>query len=284
MKRGIAVNDKQTVLVLGGTGKTGRRVAQRLEALGVPVRIGSRTATPPFDWENPAGWAPALEDVRAAYVSFQPDLAVPGAPQAVRAFGEMAAAAGVQRLVLLSGRGEEEAQQAEKLLADTGPELTVVRSSFFAQNFTEGQFAQGIRDGQLILPVGAVPEPFIDIEDIADVAVAALTEDGHGGKIYEVTGPRLLTFAEAVAEISAATGRSIDYVEVTPDEYGAALTADGLPADLVEFLLYLFTTVLDGRNARIDDGVREALGWGARDFGDFARAAAATGVWDESPR
>ncbi|WTL31168.1 NmrA family transcriptional regulator [Nocardia sp. NBC_01503] len=271
--------DKSTVLVLGGNGKTGRRVADRLRALGVPVRIGSRTATPPFDWENPASWAPALLDVRAAYVSFQPDLAVPGAPQAVRAFGEMAAAAGVRRLVLLSGRGADEAQSAEKLLAEAGPELTVVRASFFAQNFTEGQFAQPIREGRLVLPVGAVPEPFIDIDDIADAAVAALTEDGHAGKIYEVTGPRLLTFAEAVAEIAEATGRFIEYVEVSPEDYAAALRADGAPDALVDLLIYLFTTVLDGRNAQPADGVRQATGSAPRDFGDFARAAAATGVW-----
>ncbi|MEV6431552.1 NmrA family transcriptional regulator [Nocardia sp. NPDC051463] len=268
------------ILVLGGTGKTGSRIVERLRAIGAPVRVGSRSVDPPFDWDNPASWAPALLDVRAVYVSFQPDLAVPGAPEAVRAFGEMAATAGVRRLVLLSGRGEEEAQAAEQALAEAGLDLTVIRSSFFAQNFSEGEFLAPLRAGQLVLPVGAVPEPFIDIDDIADLAVAALTEEGHAGQIYEVTGPRMLTFAEAVAEIAAATGRSIEYVQVSPAEYAAALAEAQVPDYLIEFLGYLFTTVLDGRNAYLGDGVQRGLGRPPRDFAEYVKAAAADGVWD----
>lgn len=273
------MSENYTVLVLGGTGKSGRRIAERLVARGVRVRIGSRTAALRFDWHDPATWAPALLDVDAVYVSFQPDLAVPGAPQVIRAFGEMAAAAGVRRAVLLSGRGGEGSLEAERLLAEAVPQLTIVRSSFFAQNFTEGQFAQDIRAGRLVLPVGAVREPFIDVDDLAEVAVTALTEDGHAGRVYEVTGPRLLTFAEAVAEIAAATGRPIEYVQVPAADYAAALVAAGLPGEVVDFLMYLFTEVLDGRNSRLADGVQRALGTAPRDFADFARAAAATEVW-----
>ncbi|MET8774171.1 NmrA family transcriptional regulator [Nocardia sp. NPDC004654] len=272
-------NTKHT-LVLGGTGKTGGRIVERLRARGVQVRVGSRSAQPPFDWDNPATWAPALLDVEAVYITFQPDLAVPGAPDTVRAFGEMAATAGVRRVVLLSGRGEEEAQAAEELLAQVHPGLTVIRSSFFAQNFDEGHFAEEIKAGQLVLPVGEVVEPFIDIDDIADLAVAALTEDGHAGQIYEVTGPRLLTFAEAVAEIAAAAGRPIEFVQVAPEDYAAAARSQGLPDELVDFLIYLFTTVLDGRNAHVTDGIERGLGRKPGDFADYVRKTAATGVWN----
>ncbi|MEV0293259.1 NAD(P)H-binding protein [Nocardia sp. NPDC050710] len=268
------------VLVLGATGKTGARVARRLRERGLRVRAGSRAAEVPFDWDDAPTWAPAVAGITAVYIAFQPDLAVPGAPEAVRAFGEVAVAAGVRRLVLLSGRGEEEARAAEQALFELDADVTVVRSSFFAQNFSEGNFLEPVRAGQLVLPVGAVPEPFIDVDDVAEVAVVALTEDGHAGQVYEVTGPRLLTFAEAVAEMAAAAGRSIDYVQVSPEDYAAALTDEGVPAEFVDFLIYLFTTVLDGRNAQVSDGVERALGRPARDFAEYAKTAAATGIWD----
>ncbi|WP_282782245.1 MULTISPECIES: NmrA family transcriptional regulator [unclassified Nocardia] len=271
-------NTKYT-LVLGGTGKTGSRIVERLHARGLPVRIGSRSAEPPFDWDNPATWAPVLLDVEAVYITFQPDLAVPGAPDAVRAFGEMAATAGVRRMVLLSGRGEEEAQAAERLLAEVHPGLTVIRSSFFAQNFDEGHFAAEIKAGRLVLPVGEVAEPFIDIDDIADLAVAALTGDGHAGQVYEVTGPRLLTFAEAIAEIATAAGRPIEFLQIPADDYAAGARAQGLPDELVDFLVYLFTTVLDGRNAHVTDDIERGLGRAPGDFADYVRKTAATGVW-----
>jgi uncharacterized protein YbjT (DUF2867 family) len=275
-------NDTQhTTLVLGGTGKTGRRVVDRLRARGHAVRVGSRSAEPPFDWEDRATWAPALEGVGAAYVSYYPDLAVPGAPEAVGAFAEQALAAGARRLVLLSGRGEEEAQRAEAIVQRSGAEWTIVRCSWFSQNFDESYLLDPILAGEVALPTGDVGEPFVDAEDIADVAVAALTEDGHAGRLYELTGPRLLTFADAVAEIATASGRSIRFVPVTVEEYTAAMAEQDLPADVVSLITYLFTEVLDGRNARLADGVQRALGREPRDFRDFARAAAATGVWGD---
>jgi uncharacterized protein YbjT (DUF2867 family) len=270
-------------LVLGGTGKSGRRVAERLWARGLPVAIGSRSGTPPFDWEDRATWAPALRGARAAYVSYYPDLAAPGAPEAVGALAAEAAAAGVERLVLLSGRGEEEAQRSEAAAAGPGVELTVVRASWFAQNFSEGHLLEPVLAGELALPVGDVPEPFIDVDDIADVAVAALTEDGHAGRVHEVTGPRALTFAEAAAEIGRAAGREVRFARVPMDDYGAAMAAEGAPAEVVELTSYLFTEVMDGRNARTADGVREALGREPRDFADWARAAAAAGAWSAAP-
>lgn len=270
---------EKPVLVLGGGGKTGRRVAERLTARGIPIRLGSRSGAPPFDWENPAAWPAALEGASAVYITYYPDLAVPGAPQAVRALSEAALKNGVRRLVLLSGRGEEEAQRAEQELQSSGADWTIVRASWFAQNFSEGFFLDALQSGELALPVGAIGEPFIDADDIADVAVAALTDETHIGQLYEVTGPRLLTFAEAVAEISNASGRMFRYREVTPERYAAMLAAQNVPADFSAFLMYLFTTVLDGRNAQVTDGVRRALGRAPGDFADFARKSAAAGIW-----
>lgn len=272
----------QEILVLGGNGKTGRRVVERLRALELPVRVGSRSGEPPFDWEDRSTWAPALQGASAAYVSFYPDLAVPGAPEAIRELSEQALAAGCRRLVLLSGRGEEEAQRAEQFLAESGAEWTVLRCSWFMQNFSEGNFAEPIAAGELALPAGDVRTPFVDADDIADVATAALTEDGHAGRVYELTGPRALTHAEVVEEIGGATGREIRYVQIPLEAFTAALADEGLPPDVVELLRYLFTEVLVDENAGLADGVRQALGREPRDFADFARDAAGAGAWDRS--
>ncbi len=267
-------------LVIGSTGKTGRRVAEQLRAMGVPTRGVSRSTEIPFDWADPATWDKALEGVRHAYVTFVPDLAAPGAPPIITAFATKAKEHGVQRLVLLSGRGEEGAQECEQIVLRINPDWTVVRAGWFNQNFSEGYFQPGIQHGLLALPAGAVKEPFIDIDDIADVAVAALTADGHEGEIYEVTGPRLMTFAEAVAEIAKATGREIAYQQIPTDSYVAAAREQGAPADIAGLLTFLFDTVLDGRNESVADGVERALGRPARDFADYARRTAATGVWN----
>jgi uncharacterized protein YbjT (DUF2867 family) len=284
MKTGNTQEKKMT-LVLGGTGKTGRRVAQRLEARGMPTRVGSRSAEPPFDWQKPETWASALEGVSAAYVSYYPDVAIPGAPEAVRAFAELAARNGVRRLVLLSGRGEEEAQSAELALMEVAEEAgigwTIVRCAWFMQNFDENYMLELILAGEVALPAGNVPEPFVDAGDIADVAVAALTEDGHAGEIYELTGPRLLTMEEALGEISKATGRGIRFVPVSLEEFVGAAYGD-VPPEFLSFLAYLFGEVLDGRNASTTDGVRCALGREPKDFTDYARDAAATGVWSKA--
>ena len=268
------------ILVLGAHGKTGRRVVERLRARDLPVRLGSRSAQPPFDWHDPSTWRPALEGSRAAYISYFPDLAAPGAPEAVGALAAVALDAGVEHLVLLSGRGEEEAQRSEEALRRSGAAWTVVRSSWFSQNFSEAHFREPLLDGELALPAGDVGEPFADADDIADVAVAALTEDGHEGEVYEVTGPRLLTFAQAVDEIARATGRELRYTRIGLDEFAGGLGQEGVPSEEVVLLRYLFGEVLDGRNAHVADGVQRALGRPARDFTEYARAAAVSGAWD----
>ncbi|WP_395298022.1 NAD(P)H-binding protein [Kitasatospora hibisci] len=264
------------VLVTGGTGKTGRRVAERLADRGRAVRIGSRSAAIPFDWNDGSTWAPALDGVTAVYLSYYPDLAFPGAVETVGAFARLAAAAGVERLVLLSGRGEEAARAAEAGVRDAGTGWTVVRCAWFNQNFDESFFLEPVLSGELALPTGAAVEPFVDADDIADVAVAALTEEGHHGEVYELTGPRLLSFADVAAELTAATGREIRFTPVGVEEYRAVLAAAGLPGDFAD----LFTLILDGRNAHLSDGVRRALGREPRDFTEFAQAAAARGAWN----
>lgn len=267
-------------LVLGGTGKTGRRVAERLLARGVKTRIASRSTQPAFDWNVPATWEAALDGVSAAYISYSPDLAIPGATDSIRAFVAQAVAAGVGRIVLLSGRGEEEAQACEQIIQATDVEWTVVRASWFMQNFSEGEFHGMVQDGAIMLPAGDIPEPFIDVDDIADVAVAALTEEGHAFEIYEVTGPRLLTFTQAAAEISAAAGRAVRFVSVPKDAFAGTIAESGAPAEIAWLLNYLFETVLDGRNAYLGDGVQRALGREPTDFSAFARRIAARGLWD----
>ena len=274
----------KTTLVLGGTGKTGRRVAKRLTERGLSVRIGSRLGKPPFDWEDRATWVPALHGVGSAYVSYYPDLAAPGAVEAVGSFAELAVANGVRRLVLLAGRGEPEAELAEQAVRESGAELTVVRATWFSQNFSEGFFLDPVLSGEVVLPAGDMAEPFVDADDIADVAVAALTEDRHIGELYELTGPRLLTFAEAVEEIAKATGREIRYVPVPMDEFASALAAQDVPGEVIELLKYVFSKVLDGRNAHLTDGVKRALGCEPKDFSDYARDAAATGIWGAAER
>lgn len=263
------------VLVLGGTGKTGRRIAARLEARSIPVRIGSRGATPPFDWNDDTTWDACLRDVHSVYISYAPDLAIPGTTDSIQAFVDRATRRGVQRLVLLSGRGEAEAQASERIVQESGLEWTVVRASWFFQNFSEGAFVEMVRSGRITLPAGDTPEPFVDVDDIAEVAVAALSEPGHAGEVYEVTGPRLMTFADVAAELSEATGRPIEYVQVPHDAFVDAARDSGAPRDTVWMLDYLFATVLDGRNAYLTDGVQRALGRSPNDFTDFARRVAA---------
>jgi uncharacterized protein YbjT (DUF2867 family) len=265
-------------LVLGGTGKTGRRVAARLRARGLPMRVGSRSGQPPFDWDDQSTWTPLLQGARAAYIPY-PDMVTAGATKATRAFAELAMEHDVTRLVLLTGRGEDEAQRAEREVQDTGAALTVVRCAWFMQIFSEDYLLEPIRAGEVVLPAGdGRLDPFVDADDIADVAVTALTEPGHAGQVYELTSPRLLSFPEAVAEIAKASGRDITFVPVSVEEYAAAATEQGAPAELVDFLTYLFSDVL-GSNAYVTDGVERALGRRPRDFTDYARRTAATGVW-----
>lgn len=268
---------ENNTLIIGGTGKTGSRVADRLKARGVPVRIGSRSAEIPFDWEKPATWAAAVQGVQQVYITYQPDLAVPGAADAIRAFVDLAVASGVRRLVLLSGRNEPEAQVSEQTVKESGVEWTIVTSAFFAQNLSEGVMLPLVLSGAIALPAGLVGEPFIDIDDIADVVADALSSDRHVGQHYEVTGPRLLTFADVAEEISKASGKDVQFYPLSDDEYRAEMAKHGVPEEETEMLIELFGQILDGRNEYVADGIQRALGRPAKDFTDYARDAA--GAW-----
>ncbi|MFD4408829.1 NAD(P)H-binding protein [Streptomyces sp. NPDC058475] len=267
-----------TVLVTGATGRTGRRVAEAARAAGLTVRAGSRAQG--FDWEDASTWAGALRGADAAYLVYPTDVGSPAATEAVGALAREAVGLGVRRLVLLSSRGEERARPTEEALKSSGARWTLVRAAWFAQNFSEGPLVEGLRHGELVFPAGEVREPFIDVRDIADVVVAALTSgDRYVGQELAISGPRLMTFREAVAEISAATGGELTYVPVTARQYGDHLAGFGVPPEEVDFLVELFESLLDGRNSYLSDGVRQILGREPRDFTDFAREAAAAGVW-----
>jgi uncharacterized protein YbjT (DUF2867 family) len=267
------------VLIVGGLGKTGRRVADRLTALGKPVRIASRSTEPHFNWTDRASWPGALTGISTVYVTYQPDLAVPGAVDDIATFGRIAAEAGVKRVILLSGRGEDGAVAAEEALKATGVRWTILRATWFAQNFSESYFLDGIKAGELALPAGEIPEPFVHADDIADVALAAIIDERHDGQTYELTGPRALTFAQAVEEIAQAAGRPIFYIPIAASLFATELKAAGLPDDIIELLHELFTQVLDGRNSKPMDGVERALGRPPLDFSDYVRETAATGIW-----
>ncbi len=266
-------------LVLGASGKTGRRIIQRLNSRGVPTRAASRSGSPSFDWNKPENWDAVLDGVTAVYISYSPDLAIPGATESIQQFVDKAVEHGVSRLVLLSGRGEEEAQACEKIVQASNAEWTIVRSSWFMQNFSEGEFLQLVLSGKIALPAANVPEPFIDTNDIADVAVAALTEEGHAYEIYEVTGPRLLTFSDLAKEISEAAGRDVEFVQIPAEAFAQGVAESGIPEDIAWLLNYLFASVLDGRNAYVGDGVKRALGREPADFAEFARRISNRGTW-----
>lgn len=281
MKTASTPTTNDTILVLGSTGKTGHRVAQRLIDQRYTVRAASRSGQYPFDWNDQTTWLPVLEGVHSAYVTYQPDLLIPEAAQAIEWFAEMAIACGVKHIVLLSGRGEPGAQRSEEALKKSGIDFTILRCAWFAQNFSENFLLDSVIAGAVALPAGHVPEPepFIDVEDIAEVAVAALTGSNHVGQTYELTGPRLLTFSQAVHEIADAAGRPIQFIDLSTEAFLGGLKLEDVPEDVAMILSELFTEVLDGRNSWIADGVQRALGREARDFSLYAKQTAASGVW-----
>lgn len=269
----------EAALVLGGTGKTGRRAAERLKARGVPMWSASRSSTPSFDWNDQSTWEVTLDSVNRIYFNYAPDISIPGATDVIRAFVDQAVEQRVQRLALRSSRGEEEAQLCERIVRDAGVEWTVVRASWFNQNFSEGAFLEMILEGAITLPAQDIPEPFVDVNDVADVVVAALTEGGHDGEIYEVTGPQMLTFTELATEISHAAGREIQFIQIPKEAFTTAIAESGESEEIAWLLNYLFDTVLDGRNSYVCDGVQRALGRAPIDFAEYARRIAASGLW-----
>ncbi|MER6620494.1 NmrA family transcriptional regulator [Streptomyces sp. NPDC000931] len=267
-----------TIVVTGATGRTGSRVARAAGAAGLTVRAASRATG--FDWADRSTWAETLRGADAAYLVHPADVGAPGTAEAVGELAGTAVGLGVRRLVLLSARGEDQALPTEEALRASGADWTVVRAAWFAQNFSEGPLAAEVRGGELVFPAGEVAEPFVDVRDVAEVVVAAVTGgERYAGRTLAVTGPRLLTWGEAVAEIAAATGRPLAYRAVPARDYGEALVGFGVPPEEAGFLTGLFGTLLDGRNARVEDGVREVLGREPRDFASFVADEAGAGTW-----
>jgi uncharacterized protein YbjT (DUF2867 family) len=274
----------QNILIVGGTGKTGRRITRRLRAAGRPVRTASRTGGDiAFDLADAATWAPALEGVTAAYV-VEPNLQVSG--DRIPRFVAEAVAAGVRRLVLLSAGGVGEADDrhplkaAEQAVRASGLDWTILRPDWFSQNFSEGPWLPGVLAGMLSLPTGEGRTPFIDAEDIAEVAAAALTEDRHRGRIYQLTGPRAISFGEAADLIGKATGRAIRHADVAPEAHIERQVANGIPPDIARLLTGLLVAIRDGSAPEANDGVERALGRAAKPFEDYVTETAATGLWN----
>ena len=277
------MKNTQNILVIGGTGKTGRKVVDKLNKLGHNVRVGSRSADPAFDWDNPQTWSEAMQGMDKVYITFQPDLAVPGALDTIEELTRQAKKCNVQKLVLLSGKGEREAELCEQVVIHSGIDYTIVRASWFNQNFSESFFLEPILEGFVALPQAEVKVPYVDTNDIADVAVEALLNDIHNGEIYQLTGPRLLTFREAIREISEATGRAISFTAISLPAYTNAMKQQGVPADFVWLVEYLFSEVLGNPgNSEITNDIEKVLGRKAIDFSDYVKATVKTGVWNQS--
>lgn len=270
------------ILIIGKTAKTGLRVEQRLEALGYATRGVSRASSPAFDWEDPTTWREAMQGTESAYVTFYPDLAIPTAEETIRDFIATAKQVGLRHIVLLSGRGEQGAERAERVLSNSGLDWNVVRASWFMQNFSEGFMIDGILNGDLVLPAGDIAEPFIDIDDIADVAVAALTRPDLRNRLFEVSGPRALTFAQCAAEISHAAAYTVEYTQISMEAFSQALHEQGMPEEMLWLMNELFTVVLDGRNSQPTSGVEQALGRPATDFSEYLLKVMASGAWNRS--
>jgi uncharacterized protein YbjT (DUF2867 family) len=272
---------EKKILILGGKGKTGSRVAKKLTTLGYKnIRIGSRSEEPQFDWENPETWTEAIDGMDTVYITFQPDLAIPSAPEIIQNFTSLATKMGIQKMVLLSGRGEKEAKICEQIVMNTAKNWTIVRASWFNQNFSESIFLDPILAGYVALPRAEALEPFTDADDIADVVVEALLHDKHAGQIYELTGPQLLTFPEAIARIAIATGRDIQFQSLTLDENVKMLKEYQLPEDYIWLVNYLFAEILDGRNSSVTNDVEKVLGRKAKDFTEYVKETVATGIWN----
>ncbi len=266
------------ILITGATGKTGRRIHERLAAKGILARPGSRQSAIPFDWYDATTWPAALAGIRTAYLSFFPDLAVAGAPAIIQEFTDLAVASGVRKLVLLSGRGEAHAQRCEEIVLSSGVQATVLQASWFAQNFSEGHFHEGVLNGVIAVPAGQVREPFLDIDDLAEVAEHVLLEDGHAGKIYELTGPELLSFDQVAKQMSEVSGLEVHYSSITFAQNYSML--EGIAGkEFASLITELCREVLDGRNESLGQGVEQVLHRQPRSFAEYCRRAAVSGAW-----
>lgn len=271
---------KDNFLIIGGTGKTGRKVADSLKLLNQNVRIGSRSSEPAFDWNNEETWKDALEGVDKMYITYQPDLAVPGAKQSIESLIDLAKKQHLKKVVLLSGKGEREAELCEEVVMRSGLDYTIVRASWFSQNFSESFFLEPIQQGVVALPQADVQVPYVDTGDIADVVVEALLHEQHNGQVYQLTGPTTFSFKEAIAEIAKAEDRDIVFAPISIEEYVAAMKEHGVPADFVWLIEYLFTEVLGNPMvSEITNDIEKVLKRKPKSFTQYVNETVKTGVW-----
>jgi uncharacterized protein YbjT (DUF2867 family) len=274
---------KSKILVIGGTGKTGRKVVAGLQQHGQSVRIGSRNGNPAFDWHDTTTWPAALEGIDKMYIVYYPDLAVPGAFEAIQEITQKAKKAGVRKAVLLSGKGEQEAERCENVVAHSGLDYTLVRASWFNQNFSESFLLEPVLAGHVALPMPEARIPFVDTGDIAEVVVQALLDDVHNGKTYEITGPKALSFEEVIGEVAQASGRKILFQAISQEAYNESMRAADVPEDYIWLFDYLFREVLSKPgNQVVTSDVEKVLGRKATDFREYAKATAQTGVWNQT--
>ncbi|MCG8923091.1 SDR family NAD(P)-dependent oxidoreductase [Lentzea sp. CC55] len=259
MSTSIAVTTS-SILVLGATGKTGRRVT---DLLGAASRPASRSSSTRFDWSDQDTWEPALAGTTAVYV------VPPEDPSPLAEFVPLAVKSGVTRLVLLSMRGAQDDDPFEAAVKDSGAEWTVLRPTWFMQNFDEDMFAAPVQHGELAVPAGEGVHPFIDVVDIAEVAVVALTQHGHDGQTYELSGPEALSFPEMLARITEVTGRPVRYSDIAPEEFAASMRALGYPDEIADLVTMLLVRIRTGEEAHLSDGVRRVLGREPRTFADY---------------
>ena len=272
---------KTKYLIIGGTGKTGRKVVQSLNNLNQDVRVGSRSADIPFDWDRPETFGPALEGIDKMYITYQPDLAVPGAFDAVSLLLEIAKEKGVSKAVLLSGKGEVEAERCEDALINSGLEYTIVRANWFSQNFSENFLLEPVLQGVVALPMETMKVPYVDTGDIADVVVEALLHEEHNGNIYQLTGDETFTFPEVCELISEATARDIKFIPVSLQQYVEVMKSMELPEIYVWLIEYLFSHVLTNpENEVITNDIEKVLKRRPRSFRNFVSETAAAGIWD----
>jgi len=272
----------ENILVIGGTGKTGRRVAENLTQLGHNVRVVGRKTNPVFNWENPDTYNDALKNMDRAYIVYYPDLAVPGSRDAITTLTKKALAAGLEKVVLLSGKGETEAEACEEIVANSGLNYTLVRASWFNQNFSEGAFLDFILNGTVALPMPKAEIPFVDVNDIADVVSKVLVDDSYNGQTLTVTGPQKRTFKQVVEIMAEAANKHIQFVPISIEEFKEGMKQAGLPDSYVWLFGYLFQEVLGNpENQEVSDDVAKVLGRPATDFEAFARDTAATGLWNQ---
>ncbi|MFL6337177.1 MAG: SDR family oxidoreductase [Pyrinomonadaceae bacterium] len=277
------------ILITGATGTTGRDIVGELHRLGAKgvralVRDPARAdfireagfEAVAGDFEQPETLGSALEGVERALLLTPPSMQT---FEQQRAFIEAAARAGVRHVVKFSALGADAGApegfgkwhgQGEELLKASGLAWTILRPNFFMQNLL-GQAKQIASDGVIAQAAGDGRASFIDTRDIAAVAARTLTEEGHEGRTYTLTGPEALSYTDVAAKLSEATGREIKYISVAPAQFREMVLALGFPEWFVAALERLNEVFTSGEAAVLTDDVRRIGRKEPNTFERFAR-------------